>query len=84
MIASIIGAAVGVGSSIAGGISSAKKAKEGRELLESQQDSLDYWYKKEMSEDYLDSDSAKSAISLLDSSNEQMQDPQAIKIIYRQ
>lgn len=48
-------AALGLGSSIFGGISSAKKAREQRRLLAAQKAEEDAWYKRRYNEDYADS-----------------------------
>ena len=47
-------AALGLGSSIFGGISSAKKAREQRRLLAAQKAEEDAWYKRRYNEDYAD------------------------------
>ncbi|MFI3314755.1 MAG: hypothetical protein R3Y04_03725 [Rikenellaceae bacterium] len=74
MVLSLIGTALSLGSSIYGGIKSAQSANAQSDYLDNQQRTLDYWYQKEMSEDYLDSDIAKSTISQLDKQNEKLQD----------
>ncbi|MFI3321103.1 MAG: hypothetical protein R3Y50_01100 [Rikenellaceae bacterium] len=74
MIASIIGAGIAAGSAIAGGISSAKKAKESEAILDSQIEDLNYWYDVESSKDFLDSSTAKLTLQSLDKKTDQLEE----------
>lgn len=62
MWGAIAGAAIGLGSSIAGAIRARKEANRQREELKKQQDAENEWYARNCYQNYLDSAEAQSAI----------------------
>lgn len=66
---SLITTGVGLVGSLFGGLGANKKAKKADNMLNDRQRSLDDWYRKEMSNDFLDTDVAKSTLSYIGSKN---------------
>lgn len=66
---SLIAAGAGLIGSLFGGIGAKKKAKKADSMLNDRQRTLDDWYRKEMSSDFLDTDVAKSTLSYIGSKN---------------
>ncbi len=62
LITGLIGGAIGLGSSIAGGIKSAKAAREQQKLINQQKSQNDAWYNRQYYQNYLDSSEAQSAM----------------------
>ena len=62
MIGSIIGAGVGLASSIIGGAKAAKAAKQQQKLINDQKRDNEAWYNKNYYQDYMDSSVARSAL----------------------
>lgn len=69
MLSLITGAAISGLSSIGGAIADSVQRKKEKKRLNSYQNSLDKWYQKEMSTDYLDTSQAKNTLSLISKRN---------------
>lgn len=62
MIGSIIGAGVGLASSLIGGAKAAKAAKQQQKLIDAQKADNEAWYNRNYYQDYMDSSVARSAL----------------------
>lgn len=63
MIGALVGAALAIGSSIAGGISANKKAKKAKAELAAQEARDDAWYRRRYNEDYADTATGQHLIT---------------------
>ena len=78
MIGALIGAGLGLATSIAGGVKSAKAAKDQQRLIEQQKAQNDAWYNKMYYQNYLDSKEAQSAMKRVEETlRKRNQDAQA-------
>lgn len=78
MIGTLIGAGLGLASGIAGGIKSAKAAREQQELINQQKAQNDAWYNKMYYQNYMDSKEAQTAMKRVeDTLRKRNQDAQA-------
>lgn len=70
----IIGTAIGALSGIAGGITNAINNKKEQKIIDEKKETLTDWYNNEMATDYVDTDAAKSTLSLLRKQNKEVSD----------
>lgn len=82
MIGAIIGAVGGLASSIAGGIKSAKAAKQQQELINEQARKNDAWYNRNYYQNYLDSAEAQAAMKRVENTlKKQNQEARATAVV---